>query len=449
MKPRIFVMLLLMLAVVFGSVFLAFNLFISNYISGNAQAQLDDLVGNYGKHDDRRETRPPDDYYTLPDFTGQPKNKIGARGGAFIVDSGYNIKEYNADEDAEDQEQMASYLRDRAISLESAEYTLVRTEQGVYYILSAEYPNRPGSYFIFYVNMSGIYSLMDTVNFALALIVAAAMVICFALANIIAGSVTSPVKKLRAFAEEIGKGNFSRKAFSFRDIEFTELGEAMNQSAEKLDLYDKDQRTFFQNVSHELRTPLMSIRCYAEGVEHGLMDPVKSGATIVSETDRLSELVEDLLYISRVDSITEPFEKSKNDLRETLSMCAQSLKSVADRDGISIAYQFDCEPVWFVYNEKHMYRAFVNLISNALRYAERTITLRCCRIEGFIEVSVMDDGMGIAPEDRPHIFERFYKGRGGKHGIGLSIVKSVVELHKGEIAVHCSRGTRFTIIFPA
>lgn len=94
-----------------------------------------------------------------------------------------------------------------------------------------------------------------------------------------------------------------------------------------------------------------------------------------------------------------------------------------------------------------MYRALVNLISNALRYARDTIILRCRQTSGHVEVSVIDDGEGVSPEDMPHIFERFYKGREGRHGIGLSIVKSVVELHGGEITVNCDQGTCFTIVF--
>lgn len=445
-KPRIFIMLLLMLAIVLSSTFFVFNLFIRGYIRSSVEAQLDDLVGSFRSSDNKSSNILKEDYF-LPDLTEQKKNKIGAHGEVFIMDSNFEIKEYGKDKNIGELSQIADYLKNKEVSLDNANYIFVRVKQSEYYISAVEDLERPNSYFIYYVSVSGIYSLLNMVNLTLAAIVAVAMVICFTIANIIASSVTSPVKKLSKFAEEIGKGNFTRNEFSFRDIEFDELGEAMNQSAEKLELYDKDQHAFFQNVSHELRTPLMSIRCYAEGVEHGLMDPKKSGATIISETDRLSELVSDLLYISRVDSITEQFEKQENDLRETFSICGESLNSVAEKNGLQIEYQFDEEPVLFIYNEKHMYRALTNLLSNALRYASHKIILRCFQIEDRIEITVSDDGKGITSEDMPHIFERFYKGSDGKHGIGLSIVKSVVELHRGEITVSCEQGTCFTIVF--
>ena len=449
-KPRIFVMLLILMAIVFTSVFVALNLFISNYIRTNVEAQLDELVRNFGMHDERPRDKPPDEFY-MPDISGQQKNKFGARGEIIILDSSYEIKRYNElspNEDIDELKQIASSLKDKNISLESARYVFISTEEGAYYISSVEDGRQPGSFFVFYVSVAGINHLVNTINIAMAVIVAIAMIVCFLTANIIAASITKPVKTLSEFAEEIGKGNFKRREFRFRDIEFDELGEAMNISAEKLDAYDKDQRAFFQNVSHELRTPLQSIKCYAEGVECGLMEPKKSGSTIISETDRLSELVEDLLYISRVDSITAHVEMQENDLRDTLSLCAERLRPIAEKNGLKFEYQFDDAPVLFSYNEKHMYRAFSNLISNALRYAKDTITLRSRKDGKRIEVSVIDDGFGITAEDLPHVFERFYKGKHGKHGIGLSIVKSVVELHGGEIIVDCGQETRFTIFFP-
>ncbi|NLC40896.1 MAG: HAMP domain-containing histidine kinase, partial [Clostridiaceae bacterium] len=203
-----------------------------------------------------------------------------------------------------------------------------------------------------------------------------------------------------------------------------------------------------RNTHHELRTPLQSIRCYAEGIEYALMDPRQSAATIISETDRLSELVEDLLYISRVENITSHVEMRENDLRDTLSLCADLLQPMAEKKGLQFEYEFDDQPVLLSYNEKHMYRAFSNLLSNALRYAKGSIILGCHSRAGYAEVSVTDDGPGILLDVLPHIFERFYKGTDGKHGIGLSIVKSVVELHGGEITVESEEKTRFTILLP-
>lgn len=474
-KPRIFVMLLLLLAIVFVGVFLAFNIYVSNYIRASVEIQLDGLVNDFGRFNTKPPPEPPielpndpqnerqnnpqnnpqDDPqsgFQVPNLSGQQSNRIGARGEVIILDADYQVMLYNElGENVDELTQIANRLKGEAIPLKTARNIKVDTLQGEYYISSLEDERIPGHFLVFFVSVAGINRLVETINLAMAVIVAAAMLICFLTANLIAGSVTKPLKKLSAFADEIGSGNFKRKEFSFPDLEFDELGEAMNQSAEKLDLYDKDQKTFFQNVSHELRTPLQSIRSYAEGVQYGLMDAGKSGATIIAETDRLSGIVEDLLYISRIDSMIGRADgqllPQENDVRETLALCAELQKTLADKNGIRFIYQFDDQPVMFSYNEKHLSRAFSNLISNALRYAEQVVTLCCRQNDRRIEIAVKDDGPGISPEDLPHVFERFFKGQGGKHGIGLSIVKAAVELHGGTITAGTEAGASFTIYF--
>lgn len=169
---------------------------------------------------------------------------------------------------------------------------------------------------------------------------------------------------------------------------------------------------------------------------------------IISETDRLSEMVEDLLYLSRIDSISKQLQPVEYDLRELLSNSAERQRNLAAERGLRFAFDFDEEPVMLPCDEKSICRAFSNLIANAIRYASSRITLTCRRAGSRIIIAVVDDGPGIAAEDLPHIFDRFYKGKGGKHGIGLSIVKAVIEQHQGSIAVRSSPGeTAFTITF--
>ncbi|WP_310602743.1 HAMP domain-containing sensor histidine kinase [Anaerosporobacter sp.] len=449
-KPRIFIMLLLLMVIIFASVFLVFNLFINAYIDANVESQLNELTMHYRTTD--RESV-PDEFSThdkdpfLPDVSQQSKNKIGIQGEVLVLDEEYNLIRFHNNQAEEELEYFTEQLKKMEIPLDAASYFPVKTQNAEYYVAITASAKEPDTYLVFYVDVTAINSLVDTFNLVLAVIVAAAMLICFLIANIIANSVTTPIRKLSAFAAEIGNGYFQKKEFSFTDMELEELAEAMNQSAETLDKYDNEQRTFFQNASHELRSPLMSIRCYAEGIECGVMDANQASKTILLQTDRLSELVEDLLYISRIDNITSLLEKQENDLRETLSLCASSMKLVADKNELQLKFDFDDEPVLFTYNEKHLYRAIINLISNALRYAKSSITLSCHRLTEGIEIVVRDDGAGISAEDMPHIFERFYKGPNGKHGIGLSIVQSVIERHGGEITVSCENGTAFIIHF--
>jgi signal transduction histidine kinase len=322
-----------------------------------------------------------------------------------------------------------------------------------YYFVSVEMPESyfgETAYLVYYIDMTAITSFSERINKVLLAVMGVAGILAAAIATILSGRIARPIRELTRFAVRIGQGDFSKSTLDYQDIELSELAGSMNKAAAQLDAYDREQKTFFQNVSHELRTPLQSIKCNAEGIEHGILDPIKSSRVIISETDRLSEMVEDLLYLSRIDNVTGSGHFEESDLREILSNCAERQRSLATERDIQFVFAFDDQPVNIYCDEKRMSRAFSNLISNAIRYAKSRIILSCHAKDDKIIISVVDDGEGIAIEDLPHIFNRFYKGNGGKHGIGLSIVKSVIEQHKGKIEVKSTgTGASFTIVLTA
>ena len=444
-KPRIFFMFLLLLATIFSAVFIAFNTFISNYIGETVKSQLSALTSSFSQHNNELKKQEQSD---LPDISSQAKSKIGTHAELFVLSSSYEIEKHDESIDKYELIQMTEVIKSKEIPLDEINKMYIKTDADDYYISVLKDTKEDHSFFVFFVNVSSIENLVDTINIALSIILIITFVIGFFIANLIASSVTKPVKQLSKFATQIGKGDFTTKEQSFVDIEFNELSSEMNRTAEKLERYDAKQRAFFQNVSHELRTPLMSIKCHAEGIEQSLMDKKQSSKIIISETDRLSELVDDLLYISRIETEKKP-EMQENDLRETLSFCAETLKPIADRKDIQFVFDFDATPVMLYYNEKHITKAFLNLIANALRYANSTITLECKATGETVTTTITDDGRGISKVDLPHIFERFYKGKDGKYGIGLSIVKLVVTLHNGEISVNSDELTSFKMTFPA
>ncbi len=193
----------------------------------------------------------------------------------------------------------------------------------------------------------------------------------------------------------------------------------------------------------------MSIKGYAEAIKYNVIEKDEASDIILEESDRLSDMVEDLLYISKVDNISKSYVMIECDLRETLSNCCIKLNARAINNKIEFIYDFDDKPVLHNCDEKYLARAFLNLIENCLRYAKKNIFIRCKYIDDYINISIEDDGEGISKEDLPHIFNRFYKGEGGKHGIGLSIVESIVIKHNGLIeASNSDIGAVFTIKFP-
>jgi len=265
---------------------------------------------------------------------------------------------------------------------------------------------------------------------------------------ILSASITRPIEQLSEFAVNIGKGKFVQNELEFADEELHDLNNALNESIRQLEAFDKEQKTFFQNASHELRTPLMSIKCYAEGITQGIMPPQQAAKTILQETDKLTELVKELLYISQIDNLSKTHAKSVVDLGQIIKDCVHRQQAQAEKNNIKFSLDlaeglvYKCVPML-------MSRAIDNLISNALRYAKSEISLSLHLRGGYIGIKVADDGKGIADDILPHVFERFYKGEGGNTGIGLSIVKSIVQQHKGSVAVENSNtGAVFTIILP-
>jgi len=263
-------------------------------------------------------------------------------------------------------------------------------------------------------------------------------------------TITRPIEIISMFASKIGHGDFSQNDFIFEDEEFESLNIALNNSAKQLSIYDSEQKTFFQNVSHELRTPLMSIQCQAEGISYNLIESKKASETILHETQRLSNLVTDLLYISKIDNITTVYETAKTDLLKIIHSCIQRQQLVAKKKGVRFIFDSDESVIEYECAGELILRAIDNLISNAIRYALSEISISCNKDQYQITVCVTDDGCGIEPDCLPHVFERFYKGRGGVHGIGLSIVKSIVEQHQGSVMAKnkTNGGAEFIITLP-
>lgn len=448
-KKRVFLLLLSLLAAIFACLFLLFNLYMKSYVEADAAKHLDAVQGRIADRNSSSETSAAKTAEQQANLSEMKNHNIHIQGNIVIISSDYSILDYNGSDSYSQLKKLVAQLKNENYSLNHLSHAKLSTTLGNYYISSEKDEVRTHAYMIFYENISQAESLIATINLVLLIFVGAAFVICFFFSRKIASTITDPVTDLSNFAGDIGQGNFSPHEFHFRDIEFMQLADAMNQSALQLKTYDSEQKSFFQNVSHELRTPLQSLRCYGEGLAYGMTDPIKSGNIILSETERLGSLVEDLLYISRQDMLSHAdIPMHESDLRDTVSLSAAGLQAIADKKGIEIQFDFDDSPVLCLYNEDQIYRAVNNLISNALRYAEHKIRLLVYNSLGQAVVQVCDDGAGISDSDLPHIFERLYKGKNGKNGIGLSIVKTIIERHAGSISVNCSQETVFSIQLP-
>ncbi len=458
-RTRIMVLVLIIIAVTFAAILGVFNVLVNEYIRNSVHEQLQGATETAGAGE--KSQAPPNDQPppgadagAAPNIRKPPRGRVG-QAETIVVSADYTLIFPDAGmaflPNYDESKNLAAQLATDQIDLRSAEVVRLDTGEREYYCVSIATTtgNSAGQEFvIYYVDMTTIASFAARINIVLLIVMGIVGGLAAVSVAFLADRIARPIRELTQVAARIGEGDFSRSSADYRDIELANLASSMNRSAGQLEAYDKEQKTFFQNVSHELRTPLQVIKCNAEGIEHGILDVVKASRVILTETDRLSEMVEDLLYLSRVDNITKSSRWAECDLRELLSNAAERQRGLAAQRGIQFEIDFDDEPANLLCDEKSINRAFSNLMSNAIRYARARITLACHVADQGIRVSVADDGPGISAEDLPHVFDRFYHGAGGLHGIGLSIVKAVVKQHQGSIeARNTETGTVFTIIF--
>ena len=210
------------------------------------------------------------------------------------------------------------------------------------------------------------------------------------------------------------------------------------------------QQTFFQNASHELKTPLMAIQGYAEGIQAGVMDTDSAAEVILKESDRMTELVDELLDISKIDMGRQPLALSEMDVRELLYDSIRAVEPTVVSSGITIVPDFPEEPVMVSCDDTRLRRAVTNILSNGVRYARSELRLTCRADKRHVTIRIQDDGDGIAEADLPHIFDRFYMGKSGKSGIGLALTREIIHMHKGTIrAYNGDGGAVFEITLPA
>lgn len=345
-----------------------------------------------------------------------------------------------------DTNQFLEGLTSQQVALDQTENARLEWEDNLYYYSITENTGVIETISVYFINMTDLYSLEQSINQILLFVMLIALAFSFAITYALSAKIANPMKKLAFFAKEIGEGNYHTLNDEFRDEELQRLKKAMNETSYKLKQYDSEQRSFFQNASHELRTPLQIIKTTAEGLEYGIIEKKKGTELIKKETDELSKLVEDILFLSRLDSKSSDKVLEENDLRETISYSAERYRHLFEQKGITLEYDFQQQPVCFKYDERDFERCFQNLLSNALRYSKGLIRISCREKQDRIILSIFDNGTGISKEDLPYVFDRFYFGEKGAHGIGLSIVKSIVTSYHGRIEVSSNEnGTTFTV----
>ena len=270
-------------------------------------------------------------------------------------------------------------------------------------------------------------------------------------------------------ARRFGEGDLTARAPAIGGDEVTAVAEAFNRMAtdlaarqEQLVEADRARRQLLADVSHELMTPLTAIRGYAETLAlPQFMPPSKEGQRAVKvieeEGERIERLVGDLLELARFEAGGISLELDNVDVDEVFERVDERHAKTAQEKGVKIVIE-PHDDIRMIGDPHRLEQAVQNLAANALRHTPPggQVTLGARREDGVVRITVSDNGVGIAPEHLPHVFDRFYKAdqsrsTSGGSGLGLSIVKAIVERHGGTITVRSRQGveTVFEVTLPA
>lgn len=295
-----------------------------------------------------------------------------------------------------------------------------------------------------------------------------ASVLAGLLALSLAKTVSRPVQAMTQAAREVVDGNYQSRIHLQPQGELGELVSTFNQAVDQMERTVAEQkrlqalqRNLVANVSHEFRVPLTSIRGFAEAMQQGFVsadEQQRALSVIIDNTRHLKRLVDDLLELSSLESGQVQLHMEVLDVNSLASLAAGNLQQRAVKQGVELHLRHASARLHMRGDKDRLFQVLTNLVENALDHtpAGGEVELKVSGQEKQIMMEVKDTGLGIPPEDLPHIWDRFYKvdksrnrARGGQ-GLGLSIVRELVRLHRGEIYVESEpgQGSRFVVVLP-
>lgn len=270
-------------------------------------------------------------------------------------------------------------------------------------------------------------------------------------------SVATPLVKLRKATQNIKDGNLDfvldvEGTDEFAELcrDFEEMRRRLKESAEEKLVLDKENKELISNISHDLKTPITAVKGYVEGIMDGVADtPEKMDRyvrTIYNKTVEMDHLINELTFYSKIDTNRIPYTFSKLNVEDYFSDCAEEVGLELETRGIQLCYaNYVDSDVQVIADGEQIRRVIHNIISNAIKYMDRDkgmkgiIQIRVKDVGDFVQVEIEDNGKGIAAKDLPYIFDRFYRtdvsrnsAKGGS-GIGLSIVRKILEDHGGKV----------------
>ena len=266
-----------------------------------------------------------------------------------------------------------------------------------------------------------------------------------------------PIRQVIDATNRLAAGDFSTRLRLPGAHVFTELAESFNRMAEELGSIEMLRSDFVDNFSHEFKTPIVSIKGFAEELEHDDLTREQQNEyldIIISESTRLAALATNVLNLSRVEKQTILTNRTRFDLSEQIRRCVLLFENKWEQRRLDL--NVELEEISLFGDEELLNQVWLNLIDNAVKFTPEggSVEIRLKKTDTATEFTIRDDGYGISLEAQKHIFDKFYQGDASRtvsgNGLGLSIAKRIVSLHNGLIQCQSEEGvgTVFTVSLP-
>ncbi len=299
---------------------------------------------------------------------------------------------------------------------------------------------------------------VNSLDAALWIALAASLGTAAVVSALVARRIVRPVRQVRDATRRLANGHYDERVTEPGELELAELARDVNRLAVELETTERRRARLVSEVAHELRTPLTTIDGYVEGMLDGVFEPSEEVLVAIGEeTSRLQRLASDLAELSRSEEGATDLRVRVVDLGELAASCAERLRPQFDDKGVSISVAAGA-PLPVEVDPDRIAQVLTNLFGNALTYtpAGGRVEVRPSRDQDRATVAVTDTGIGIAPEDLEHVFDRFYRVQGperpsGGSGIGLTIARGLARAHHGDIEVASDgvgTGSVFTLTLP-
>ena len=303
-------------------------------------------------------------------------------------------------------------------------------------------------------SMKGVDSQILFVIAVITVVVAAVVMVIFFSGMFFIRSIIYPVIQIGEITIKFAKGDFKERIEKRSDDEIGELCDSINYMADELSNTEQMKNEFISSVSHELRTPLTAIKGWSETLTTVGGDDEetfrKGMRVITSETERLSQMVEELLDFSRIQDNRLLLQKATIDILAELGETVLIYQERARALGIKLDY-YEPEMLPFVYGDKNRLRqVFINIVDNAIKYSDKgdTVSVEAYEQDGEICISVSDTGIGISKEDLPRIKTKFFKANHTRRGsgIGLAVADEIIARHGGTLTINSEQGVGTTVM---